>query len=232
MEKLAFFDLDDTLYNGASPIDFNNFLVSEGICPESLIEKVNTAISDYRSGTRSYAETVETILGATAEHLKGHSVEKIKGVAQRFKESHHKLFEYALKLIPLLSDKGFRCIVVSGSSLPVVSALTSDLPIDTIFATEFEERDGIYTGSLAQLMDGAEKEKALKSLFSEAEAAFSLGFGDSTGDIDMLSIADHAFVLSPKQEEMRTLSEERGWTVTDPENILSQVEAAITHLAK
>jgi HAD superfamily hydrolase (TIGR01490 family) len=232
MEKLAFFDLDDTLYNGASPVDFNSFLVSEGICPNSLMEQVQAAASAYRSGTRTYAETVETILGATAAHLKGHSVEEIKEIAQKFNETHNKLFDYALKLIPLLSESGFRCIVVSGSSLPVVSALTAGLPIDTIFATEFEQRDGIYTGSLTRLMDGAEKERSLRSLYPDVEAAFSLGFGDSTGDTDMLSLADHAFVMNPKQEEMRTLSRERGWTITDPENILFDVKTTIAHLAK
>ena len=225
MSNYAFFDVDQTIYDGYSTPDFYLYLVSQGFGGDWTIKKDKEIGELYGSGQISYKIAGEKVTQLLADTIKGHEVDEINHFAKQFLMVKNKLKPFAVELITMLKRNDHQTILVSGSTTPSVEAIRHVSGADKILCTKLEIGNNKYTGQVSQMLDDIEKKKAILDEYKlDNPDSIKLGFGDSTGDVPMLSLCDHVFVITPHQEDMIALSKAKRWNLVSNENVLEIVK--------
>jgi len=228
MNKYAFFDVDYTIYNGYSTNDFNLFLVDIGVCPVSIKEKNEELVELYNSGKIDYTEASNRVVALQAEAIKGLTSEKVIELGDEFVSKDAKLFPFVKDLFKLLEEKDFQIYLISAAASPCVEAIARLLETDKYFASELEIKANKYTGEVSQMLNNQEKKHAIHRVMGHlSKNSLKLGFGDSTGDIEMLSSVDHAFVINPHQDQIKQIAKENNWSLVTSDNIISEVRKTL-----
>ncbi|MGC2456602.1 MAG: HAD-IB family hydrolase [Gallionellaceae bacterium] len=107
----------------------------------------------------------------------------------------HLLRHEALQRLAWHQQQGHRCVVISASLDLYVRPWAQQAGFNDIIATHLEVRqDGRITGKLAgKNCFGAEKARRLQALLGARDGYVLYAYGDSRGDKELLSLADHAY---------------------------------------
>ncbi|PIR80122.1 MAG: HAD-IB family hydrolase [Candidatus Levybacteria bacterium CG10_big_fil_rev_8_21_14_0_10_35_13] len=228
MKKYAFFDVDNTIYNGYLTSSFTNYMAENKLISRSH-QKENLKLQiDYEKGNISYNDSIIKIISLQAQSLKNKNVSEVKKVVKDFLSQNQKIFPYVKNLFSYLSRKGFVIYLISGATKPLIESMGSFLKVYNIFASELEIKETVYTGKVLNFQNAENKRKTILNLIKEKSTADTiLSFGDSVGDIEMLRLADHAFVINPHQKEMIDLAKKENWFLVNEKNIFSEVIKAL-----
>ncbi|MBP9670658.1 HAD-IB family hydrolase [Candidatus Woesebacteria bacterium] len=228
MSNHAFFDVDQTIYDGNSTSDFYLYLVSQGLGGEWTIAKDKEIGELYSSGQITYKAAGESAIQLLADTIKGYDVGQIQNFANKFLLTKNKIKPFVVELISILKNSDYETILVSGSPTPNVEAIGSAAGTDRALCTTLEILNNKYTGKVIHMMDDIEKKKVIISKCRlDSTDSIKIGFGDSTGDVAMLSLCNHAFVINPHQEEMVALAIAKGWHLVTSDNILEVVKKTL-----
>jgi HAD superfamily phosphoserine phosphatase-like hydrolase len=223
MTKLAFFDLDKTLYDGWSTADFYYMMANNGWTDVSIIEEDDALRRMYTSGHYTYDDISKKVIELGISLLAGKTRQEVLAMEDEFLKISLKLYDYSKPLLRMLTKHGFICYLVSAATFPPVEAIGRELSMP-FFASTGAMQGTTYTGELLRFMNGEQKRKAVVDVIGRAQKpVFSLAFGDSTGDLPLLEAADQAFVVNPHQEEMSRLVRERKFTPVEPSAVLRKV---------
>ena len=230
MHKYAFFDVDQTIYPGYSMADFYHTpAVKSLLGPDFYLEDL--AIGQlYKSGQITYAEAGARAARLCASSVKGQSTEIVAKLASDFVQSHG-LKPFVSSLFSLLRQSNYIIILVSGSVDFIIQAIANHTNADLYHATSPElDTNNIYTGNITHQLDDVEKAKIIKQNYNLDQASV-LSFGDSTGDIPMLSLAKHAFIINPHQPELYKLAEDNhNYHLVEEGTILNSVNKIISQI--
>jgi HAD superfamily hydrolase (TIGR01490 family) len=229
MTKFAFFDLDQTLYDGFSTVDFYFLMAESGWIDKNVYNEDRLIRESYQGTIESYDSITKKVISLGINKLKDYTRAQVIDMENEFLAVSLKLYSYTRPLISLLHEQGFICYLISAAIFPPVEAVGRELNMPFLASTG-KMKDNTYTGELNVFLNGEEKRKAVKKILSDAgQPTFSLAFGDSTGDLPFLEAADKAFVINPHQEEMKELAREKGYALVNGENIIKVVQKEINH---
>lgn len=224
MSKYAFIDVDQTIYDGYSMADFYLGMVGQGYGGDWTIQRDKELGELYQAGKITYTEAGLRANQLTADVVKGLDIETVASHAANIVELKG-LKPFAIELFPYLHSLSYQCILVSGSVEPIVSAISSYIKADGFFASELEVVDGHYTGKVVQVCDHTVKTAKIKHIISQNKPSPIIVFGDSTGDIPMLELSDHGFVVSPHQPELLSvIAKHPNWQVVNDQNLIQTVK--------
>lgn len=89
-------------------------------------------------------------------------------------------------------EQGHRLVMVSASLSLYLEKAAKDLGFDDLLCTELEEKDGFFTGQLeGKNCRCQEKVNRLQTLLGDLAQYELYAYGDSEGDKQMLSVANH-----------------------------------------
>ncbi|GIK83748.1 MAG: hypothetical protein BroJett025_03700 [Patescibacteria group bacterium] len=226
MRKIALIDLDKTLYNGYTLIDFIlNYVIPNNLTSKKNVEAAKKLVNEFTNQTISYNDATAQGVALAGEILKGRTVAEVKEWQFHF-FNIEKIFPFAPQLLEKLKKNSFEIYIVSATVEPVVSHIANELGVQS-FSSQIETKDGIYTGKVLKLLNEEAKAEIVKQLEIGTIDLLSLGFGDSSGDLDLLKVVDHAFVLEPKESEVIKTAEKNQWHVVTRDTILPTVSAII-----
>jgi len=220
MQKIAFFDLDYTLYDGYSASTLLRFLAENRYIKASLADEIHQLHENFVAGLISYRDAAQRALELNAMAVAGKTETEVAGWTKRFVASDNRIYPWADELMRILHDKGYKLCIISASMDFTVKAVAEMLGVDRSYGSVAEMRDGLYTGSLGRLLNFEEKHAVVQELLHETEHETHVGFGDSEGDVDMLSAVDKAILYNPKSPDLVTLAHERGWFIASEDTIL------------
>jgi HAD superfamily hydrolase (TIGR01490 family) len=202
--RVAFFDIDETLLNCKSMISFFEF----------FIKAKNNA--DYQSVFDKYIKEAEekSLFGYSRENLnisfyelwKGFNQSEVRSISLAWYLSNKNSTDFFIqKSMDFLKDKkenGYLIAAVSGSTYDILHAFISEYSFDFYFFSEPEVVDGIYTGSLLNYpMIGQYKAKTVKSFLNQQkmDATSCIAMGDHESDIPMLKSVGSAFMVKNRE---------------------------------
>jgi HAD superfamily hydrolase (TIGR01490 family) len=212
-EKLALFDLDNTLLTGDSDIEWFNFLASEGALDREAGEAAKaTIVRRYRDGSVGTLEFCEYFLQLYVPH------EMPALLAWREKY----LREWIIPRIPdsarklLHSHRHDLVVIVTATNRFITGPIARELGVEHLIATEPELRNGRFTGRVAGTPSFREG-KAARTLEWLAARGQSLGdfveswfYSDSINDRPLLERVTHPVAVDP-DPQLEGLARERGW---------------------
>lgn len=227
MKKYAFFDIDNTIYDGYITSGFYLFLADRKLVPDFVYEKDKEISRLYYSGKIDYAEGTRRVVKLMAQILKGKRIKAVDKWQKDFIINRNRLFPWVDKLFSLLKKKNYVIYLISAAASPSVEAVTDFLGIKKFFSSNLVIKNGVYTGETENILNYEEKKKLIHRIIGHLGKCKRVGFGDSSGDIDMLSSVDIAFLYNPQSKDLKRIAEEKGWHIVNKKNILKTVKSKI-----
>lgn len=213
MKKFAFFDIDKTLHNGYSAVQFLAFLNNKGIIgpePSEYMERLRHEYEELK--LRNYHETAVLGMENTGKALAGLKVEDIEKFSDEFARDI-KFFDWTEGVINYLANHNFRIIFLSASIAPPLKGILNRLPLGDyeLHTTVSEVKNGFYTGKLLKVFHSKEKGELAQKILENEKPNFTISAGDSDGDLDMLELTDLTFVINPKDKLLIKKAKQNDW---------------------
>ncbi|MDH7476478.1 MAG: HAD-IB family hydrolase [Microgenomates group bacterium] len=229
IKKLAFFDQDNTIYQGFSMHDFYLFMADNQYVGRWIYDQHIKIQNLYREGKLNYRQAGQQVIQLTADALAGKNIKEVAKIGKKFLRNGEKIFSWVKPVLKFLEKNNFETYIISASAEPVVKAVGEHIQIGNYFASLLEIKDGYYTGKVINYLDFEEKQKKIKKILGKnSHRLLKIGFGDSTGDIDMLSEMNQAFIINPHQKEILDLAKKRGWLVAqEAKTIIEEIKKTL-----
>jgi HAD superfamily hydrolase (TIGR01490 family) len=215
----AFFDLDNTMMQGASI-----FHLARGLHRRKFFSTREIASAAWKQayfrivGVEDPEHVAHTRVSALS-FISGHTVAELEELGEEiFDEGMaHRIWPGTRALAQMHLDEGQRVWLVTAAPIEIASIIARRLGLTGALGTVAEHVDGVYTGRLVgDMLHGPAKGEAIKALAAregldlEACSAYS----DSFNDLAMLSLVGDPCAVNP-DARLRAYAKHQGWRIRD-----------------
>ena len=211
----AFFDLDKTLIEGSSAIDFARASFKRGLLSRRQLAKDLWANLRFRlNGSTDQstdllrARVLDAIAGSRVVDLMRLGPDVFATLLPRvYPEMLNEAWEH--------QDAGRPIYIVTAASQEMAEALAQVLGFDGGIGTRSEIKDGVYTGRPDGPLTYREgKPVAMRQVAAEEDIdlAESYAYSDSESDLPMLRCVGHPVAVNP-DTELERVAREEGWRI-------------------
>jgi HAD superfamily phosphoserine phosphatase-like hydrolase len=227
-KKIAFFDIDKTIYNGYMIFPLAEYFLEENIIKKDIVDYLYEDLRLYRSKQIDYETTVENFNMHFSYGLKSYSPGSILKATSTFlktRESNN-FFAFTKPLIELLR-KTHDIYFVTGEVQFVGKAVADYFSVQGYISSEMEVKNTVFTGNMSKSLAKKEgKRAAIEDLFNAYPYEKSMAFGDSEGDIEMLNMVAHAFCINAT-EGLKEAAFLKKWNIVTPLSIIEAVKKVL-----
>lgn len=203
MQKVAFFDVDGTLFRSSLFIELVEECIVAGIFPERIraqYEREHTAWLN-REGT--YEAYIEAMVAAFMEHIRGVYYGDFADVGRRVVEKQWKqTYRYTRDLIRDLKEKGYFIVAISQSPKTILDEFCRTHGFDKVYGRMYEigPRD-LFTGEVTDLEFIKDKSQVVSRVLLKEGLSRedSIGVGDTEGDIPLLESVEMPICFNPNR---------------------------------
>ena len=210
--KLALFDLDDTLFNGDTEAEWVKYMDRIGLIKDlDFYSKMDIFEKNYREGRLDVDEYSEfllsPIIGKSLKELEDHIEDFTSDIVTRFSD------ELSQELLD--KHKNDTKVLTSGSLSFLVHKIGTKLGIDICFGTDPEYLEGQFTGRVEGRPNfSQEKVRRVNKWMGSKKFDQIFSYSDSIHDLPLLEFADFPMAISP-DKELRRVAKEREWLIDD-----------------
>jgi HAD superfamily hydrolase (TIGR01490 family) len=218
-ETAAFFDVDNTIMQGASIFHLARGLHRREFFTTREIIAAAWKQAYFRIAGVEDPEHVAKARASALAFIKGHEVAELESLSEEiFDEAMaHRIWPGTRALAQLHLDQGQRVWLVTAAPIEIANIIASRLGLTGAMGTVAEHVDGVYTGRLVgELLHGPAKGEAIKALAAREhlELAKCSAYSDSYNDLPMLLLVGDPCAINP-DAKLRAKAREMGWRVRD-----------------
>ncbi|MFC3849239.1 HAD family hydrolase [Corynebacterium hansenii] len=215
----AFFDVDNTLVQGASIFLFGAGLARRGFFDyRELAGMLWKQIKFRVSGSEDAVDIADTREQALA-FIKGHDVDETVAMAEEIFDEiiGDRVYAGTRELANLHLQAGQEVWLVTAAPVQLAQVIAKRLGLTGALGTVAEVEGGAFTGRLVgDILHGPGKKHAVAALSASSGLDLSrcTAYSDSANDVPMLSMVGSAVAVNPDRR-LRRIAEERGWSIRD-----------------
>ena len=215
----AFFDLDNTVIQGASMYHLAREFYRRGFFPTRVIVKGIWLQVYYRVIGRENPTHIADARSATLGFIEGHTVAEVEEIADEVYEDAiaGRIWPGTRAIAQMHLDVGQQVWLVTAAPVEVAGVIAARLGMTGALGTTAEHVDGVYTGRLrGDLLHGPAKAEAVRALAHEhgLDLARCFAYSDSYNDLPMLSLVGHPCAINP-DPRLLAYAEEHDWQIRD-----------------
>jgi HAD superfamily hydrolase (TIGR01490 family) len=215
----AFFDLDNTVVQGASLFQLAKGLYRRGFFPTRVIVKGLWLQAYFRMVGREKPGHIEDVRGVTLGFIEGHTVTELTEIATEVYEESiaERIWPGTRAIAQMHLDVGQQVWLVTAAPVEMAGIIAARMGLTGALGTTAEHIDGVYTGRLkGDLLHGPAKAEAVRALAREhgLDLARCFAYSDSYNDLPMLSLVGHPCAINP-DARLLAHAEELDWQVQD-----------------
>jgi HAD superfamily hydrolase (TIGR01490 family) len=197
----AAFDIDGTVIRWQLYHAIADELARNGLIDTQAYKTVRAARLAWKNRVRpnAFSDYEKKLVRVVDEAVTGLTTQDIQqaceAVIRRYKDQ---VYTYTRDLIRELKAKNYTLFAISASQIEIVEPIASYYGFDDFGGSEFEYKNGHFTGKKHTLVSGY-KPEFLKILADKHNVTWqnSIAVGDSEGDIPMLNIVEQPIAFNP-----------------------------------
>lgn len=215
----AFFDVDNTIMQGASVFHF-----ARGLHRREFFTTRELLAAAYQQAYFRLVgvEDPEHVAKARASGLSliaGHHTSELERLSEEiFDEAMaRRIWPGTRALAQLHLDRGQRVWLVTAAPIEIARVIARRLGLTGALGTVAEHDDGVYTGRLVgEMLHGPAKAEAVLALAEREGLDLSRcsAYSDSANDLPLLDLVGDPCAVNP-DGRLRALARDRGWRVRD-----------------
>jgi HAD superfamily hydrolase (TIGR01490 family) len=218
-EVAAFFDVDNTLMQGASIFHLARGLYRRRFFTTREIASAAWKQVKFRVVGSEDPDHVADAQASALAFIEGHTVLELEQLGEEiFDEAMAaRIWPGTRALAQLHLDQGQRVWLVTAAPIEIAHIIARRLGLTGALGTVAEHVDGVYTGRLVgTMLHGPAKAEAVAALAEQEglDLARCSAYSDSANDLPMLSMVGHAFAINP-DARLRAHARREGWRVYD-----------------
>ncbi len=217
MQKVAFFDIDGTVFRSSLLIELVEQLIHEDIFPKEAGEVFERSHRKWLNREGSYDEYIGDVITAFLTNIKGVHYGDFADVGRRVVAAQSKkVYRYTRDLLDELKRDGYFLIAISQSPKTILDDFCEQYGFDKVYGRVYEiGPQDRFTGSVSEEHLIKNKANIVKRVFDkhpELAREGSIAVGDTEGDIPLLEVVSRAICFNPNQALLQH-AKRVGWEV-------------------
>lgn len=216
----AFFDLDNTMMQGASAFYFAQGLAARKFFPTGALTSFAWQQLKFRVvGKELSLAQIRTSREQALSFVAGRSTAQFVELSEDIYDElmAHRIWSGTLALARMHLAAGQRVWLVTATPVELATIIARRLGLTGALGTVAETVDGVYTGRLVgDILHGAAKAQAVQALARKEglDLQRCTAYSDSANDLPMLSLVGTAVAVNP-DPNLRETARARGWEIRD-----------------
>ncbi|WP_432095176.1 HAD family hydrolase [Streptomyces sp. bgisy100] len=215
----AFFDLDNTVMQGAALFHFGRGLYKRRFFQKRELARFAWQQAWFRLAGVEDPAHMEDARNSALSIVKGHRVSELMEMGEEIYDEYmaERIWPGTRALAQAHLDAGQKVWLVTAAPVETATIIARRLGLTGALGTVAESLDGIYTGKLVgEPLHGPAKAEAVRALAGAEGLDLSrcAAYSDSANDIPMLSIVGHPYAINP-DTRLRKHAREHGWRLRD-----------------
>jgi HAD superfamily hydrolase (TIGR01490 family) len=215
----AFFDVDNTLMQGASIFHLARGLHRRKFFTTREIASAAWKQAYFRIVGVEDPEHVAQTRSSALSFISGHTVQELEELSEEIFDEvmAHRIWPGTRALAQIHLDEGQRVWLVTAAPIEIAQIIARRLGLTGALGTVAEHEDGVYTGRLVgEMLHGPAKGEAVKALAEREglDLAACSAYSDSYNDLTMLSLVGDPCAVNP-DARLRAYARHQGWRIRD-----------------
>ena len=204
MQRVAFFDIDGTLFRSSLLIELVRILIEEGAFPAKAAQGFAGEEQAWRTRTGTYEAYIQALIATYLAHIKGVHYGAVADAAAKLTErKQHEVYRYTRDLLKRLHDEQYYIVAISQSPKTVLDVFCRQLPFAKVYGRMYEiGPQDRFTGAITDVHLIENKANIVKRVFEQNPTLTreeSIAVGDTEGDISLLESVAHPICFNPNQ---------------------------------
>lgn len=215
----AFFDLDNTVMQGASIFHFGRGLHKRKFFETRDLLKFAWQQAYFRLAGSEDPEHMQEARDSALSIVKGHRVAELQSIGEEIYDEYmaERIWPGTRALAEAHLAAGQKVWLVTAAPVEIANVIARRLGLTGALGTVAESVDGVYTGKLVgEPLHGPAKAEAVRALAAAEGLDLSrcAAYSDSHNDIPMLSLVGHPYAINP-DSKLRKHARELDWRLRD-----------------
>ncbi|WP_107982650.1 HAD-IB family hydrolase [Rhodococcus sp. OK519] len=215
----AFFDVDNTMVQGASIIHFARGLAARKYLRTSDLVDFAWKQVKFRITGKENSEDVAEGREKALSFVAGRSTAELARLGEEIYDEviADKIWAGTRALAQMHLDAGQQVWLVTATPVELAQVIAKRLGLTGALGTVAESEDGVFTGRLVgDILHGLGKAHAVRTLAVREGLNLKrcTAYSDSYNDVPMLSLVGTAVAVNP-DADLREVAKHRGWAVRD-----------------
>jgi HAD superfamily hydrolase (TIGR01490 family) len=205
MQKVAFFDIDGTVFRSSLLIELVNSLISQGLFPEEAAEEIRTSHEAWWNREGTYEAYVDSVIQVYLKYIQGVYYGDLADIGRQVvARQRRRVYRYTRDLIKKLKREGYYVVAISQSPKTVLDDFCTQYGFDKVYGRMYElGPQDKFTGVVLEEHLINNKANIAKRVFEhnpELTKEDSIAVGDTEGDISLLESVMHPICFNPNQK--------------------------------
>ncbi|MFF5030394.1 HAD family hydrolase [Streptomyces collinus] len=215
----AFFDLDNTVMQGAALFHFGRGLYKRKFFETRDLARFAWQQAWFRLAGVEDPEHMQEARDSALSIVKGHRVAELETIGEEIYDEYmaDRIWPGTRALAQAHLDAGQKVWLVTAAPVEIAQVIARRLGLTGALGTVAESVGGVYTGKLVgEPLHGPAKAEAVRALASAEGLDLSrcAAYSDSHNDIPMLSLVGHPYAINP-DAKLRKHAREKDWRLRD-----------------
>lgn len=198
----AFFDLDNTVMQGAALFHFGRGLYKRNFFETRDLVRFAWQQAWFRLAGVEDPEHMQEARDSALSIVQGHRVAELQSIGEEIYDEYmaDRIWPGTRALAQAHLDAGQRVWLVTAAPVEIAQVIARRLGLTGALGTVAESVDGVYTGRLVgEPLHGPAKAEAVRalSLAEGLDLSRCAAYSDSHNDIPMLSLVGHPYAINP-----------------------------------
>ncbi|MEH0546051.1 HAD-IB family hydrolase [Streptomyces sp. B21-105] len=215
----AFFDLDNTVMQGAALFHFGRGLYKRKFFETHDLVRFAWQQAWFRLAGVEDPEHMQEARDSALSIVQGHRVSELMSIGEEIYDEYmaERIWPGTRALAQAHLDAGQKVWLVTAAPVEIAQVIARRLGLTGALGTVAESVDGVYTGKLVgEPLHGPAKAEAVRALAAAENLDLSrcAAYSDSHNDIPMLSLVGHPYAINP-DAKLRRHAHSLDWRLRD-----------------
>ena len=215
----AFFDLDNTVMQGAAIFHFGRGLYKRKFFESRDLYRFAWQQAWFRLAGIEDPEHMQDARDSALSIVKGHRVAELMSIGEEIYDEYmaERIWPGTRALAQAHLDAGQKVWLVTAAPVEIATVIARRLGLTGALGTVAESVDGVYTGKLVgEPLHGPAKAEAVRALATAEDLDLTrcAAYSDSHNDIPMLSLVGHPYAINP-DAKLRKHARQLDWRLRD-----------------
>ncbi len=216
MQKVAFFDIDGTVFRSSLLIRLVEELVAARVFPEDAADGYKAAFEAWQNREGTYETYIAAVIDVYMSNIKGVHYGTVADIGRvMVDECGKRVYRYTRDLIASLKKDGYYLVAISQSPKSILDSFCAEYGFDKVYGRMYEiGPTDRFTGGVEELSLIENKANIVRRVFDSGNFTEdgTIAVGDTEGDITMLELVDRPICFNPNKA-LYQAAKERGWEV-------------------
>ncbi len=216
MQKVAFFDIDGTVFRSSLLVRLVEELIASNVFPAAAVQGYEPAYLAWKNREGTYEAYIRAVIAVYLTHIKGVHYGTVADIGRVLvEEEQHRVYRYTRDLIAELKRNNYYLVAISQSPKSILDVFCREYGFDKVYGRIYEiGPTDRFTGEVEEVQLIENKANIVRRVFESGVCTEddSIAVGDTDGDIPMLELVERPICFNPNSV-LYEVATARNWEV-------------------